>query len=308
LRVAVFVNEEPFQDKTLVDVLRWQFGSNRKRATWPSWVENKAQPNLSLPYGKLGLRVTWINHSTFLIQSAELNILSDPIFSKRASPVFFAGPKRVRNPGLSFAELPRIDLVLVSHNHYDHMDSWTLRELVLKHDPVFVVPLGNGTMLKNMGSQKVIELGWWQGTNHKGLSVVLTPARHWSSRTPWDRFQSLWGAFSLKFATSHVYFAGDSGFGKHFHTYKEKLGAPDLAFIPIGAYEPRDFMKDSHMNPQDAVQAAHDLGAEHSIAMHWGTFQLTDEALDDPPKDLAAALKSNPIDFRVLEVGETQCF
>ena len=209
---------------------------------------------------------------------------------------------------MAFDALPPVQIVLVSHGHYDHLDVATLRRLDERFNPLFVTGLGNHAFLRGHGLRQVEELDWWQAHRFPELEVTFTPAQHWSARSASKRNNTLWGGFWLRSGNLRVYFAGDSGLGRHFTTIRERLGAPDLAFLPIGAYEPRWFMREQHMNPEDAVQAHQTLGARRSVAMHFGTFQLTDEAIDQPAIDLAAALQARQVDpaaFVVPRFGET---
>ncbi len=215
-------------------------------------------------------------------------MLTDPIFSERCSPVSWAGPRRVQPPGLALDALPHPDVILLSHNHYDHMDIPALRALVRPPVPVVVTMLGNGWHLERIGID-AIELDWWQEATVCGLRLTATPARHFSARTPFDRNRALWGGFMIGSADGRILFAGDSGAGPHWRDIRERLGAPDVALLPIGAYEPRWLMAAVHMSPAEAVQAHLVLGAARSIGMHFGTFQLTDEAFEAPPTALAAA-------------------
>ena len=273
-------------------VLQWRMGS--KRAVWPEHVANGSfpAPPASVPPGQMA--VTFINHSTFLLTLPGAVVLTDPIFSQRCSPVQWAGPKRVRAPGIALADLPRPDIVLVSHNHYDHMDLPSLREIARRHAPRFVTTLGNAATLAAAGIA-ASELDWWQSTEIGGLQIVATPARHFSARTPFDRNRTLWAGFMLRGAGGRLLFAGDSGAGPHWAAIRERLGAPDVALLPIGAYEPRWFMAPVHMDPAEAVDAHLALGARQSVGMHFGTFQLTDEAIDAPPRALAAALRDKGV-------------
>jgi L-ascorbate metabolism protein UlaG (beta-lactamase superfamily) len=233
-----------------------------------------------------------------------LTLLTDPVWALRASPVQWAGPARVRNAGIPFDRLPRVDLVVVSHNHYDHMDLATLRRLQRRFDCRVVTTLGNKAFLEARGLRAVTELDWWQ--SHDG--VTATPAQHFAARTPFDRNRTLWAGFVLRLGERRLFFAGDSGYQTHFADIRARLGPFDVALIPIGAYEPRWFMSAAHMNPAEAVQAHLDLGSPLSIAMHFGCFQLTDEGIDEPVHDLARALEAQgvrPSRFRVLEPGET---
>jgi L-ascorbate metabolism protein UlaG (beta-lactamase superfamily) len=276
------------------------------RSRWPSEVpvESGRPPNA----GPDEVVVTFVGHSTFLSQSAGTNLLIDPVYYRRAGPVSFAGPRRVRAPGVRFDELPPISLVLLSHNHYDHCDLGTLRLLDQRFHPRFVTPLGNGRLLRSASLRQVEELDWWQTASAAPLPITLTPAQHFSARGPFDRNRALWGGFLIEAGGQRILHAGDSGYGPHFTEIAARLEPIDLALLPIGAYEPRWFMKDIHMNPAEAVQAHLDLGARQSIAMHFGTFQLTPEGIDEPVRELAKALQERGVAaerFRVVEVGES---
>jgi len=259
-----------------------------------------------LPDGDVAL--TFINHVTFLIQLRHLNLLTDPVFSQRASPLSWLGPRRVRAPGLALDRLPRIDLVLVSHNHYDHMDLPALRELDRVHRPLFITGLGNRPFLQQEGLRGVVELDWWQQSAVHDARVVFTPAQHWSSRRPGRRNHTLWGGFLIQAAGQQIYFAADTGYASHFFELQQRYGVVDIALLPIGAYEPRWFMEEQHMNPEEAVRAHLDLKAALSIGMHYGCFRLTDEGFDDPLLDLDRARRNlgvSPHAFRTMDVGET---
>lgn len=290
--------------KSFFTVLKWKWTS--EPAKWPEEVKNKNYPLRPLtPTEKIN--ATFINHSTFLLQLPGLNILTDPVFSERTSPFTFAGPKRVRAPGIAFEVLPPVDVVVVSHNHYDHMDIEALKMIDAKFHPLFLVPLGDERHLLKAGIQNVKALDWWEEVRVKDVRFIFAPAQHWSARQLWDKNECLWGSWMIDNGAQKVYFAGDTGLGKHFLDIKSRLGSPDLALLPIGSYEPRWFMKYYHMNPEEAVQAHIDLGADRSIAMHFGTFQLTDEGIDQPVIDLKAALKKRQISeekFMVLDQGQ----
>lgn len=262
----------------------------------------------SVPAGQLA--VTFIGHSTFLLQLPGLNILTDPVFASRAGPFGWLGPKRVRPPALRLPGLPRIDLVVLSHNHYDHLDLAALRWLARQHRPVIITTLGNRPWLETRGVRGVIELDWWQSHQPaRDLEVFCTPAQHFAARTPWDRCRTLWGGFMLRTAAGLVFFAGDTGWAAHFAEIKTRLGAPALALLPIGAYEPRWFMEPVHMNPAEAVRAHLALGARLSIGMHFGTFPLTNEPIDEPLHGLAAARTAQgvaPPAFATLDFGEVR--
>lgn len=281
-----FQNLEPFPDKSFFQLLKWRLFGTREK--WPQWVETKT----SIPPRKSeGDKITYtvINHATVLIQFQGLNILTDPHYSLRSSPVSWAGPKRGRNPGVRFEDLPPIDVVVISHNHYDHLDLPTLKRLQKHSDPVIFVGLKNGKLLKEEGLSKVEEFDWWQEVKLGALSFTFVPGQHWSARGLNDRFETLWGGFFIKGTEKSVYFAGDTGYGKFFSLIKEKCGKPDLSFIPIGAYEPRWFMKNAHINPEEAIHAHEDLGSGVSVGIHFETFQLTDEAFERPRQDFEKA-------------------
>lgn len=275
--------------KTLREVMRWRL--KNPWTPWPQWLPVTPDEPPALVEGS-SLRVSFIGQATMLIQTQGMNILTDPFFSQRASPVQWAGPKRTRAPGVALEKLPKIDLVLLSHNHYDHMDLPALKAIHSHHAPLILTPLGNGGILNkaNRGF-RIFELDLY-GTQKVGpMDVTLTPARHWSRRTARDTNHALWGAFVLETQAGPIYFAGDTGYGdgEHFRQVRERFGAPRLAFLPIGAYEPRWFMKDQHMDPAEAVQAHLDLGAARSLAMHHATIQLTGEAIDAPTRELEKA-------------------
>lgn len=274
-------------------------------ATWPAHIENKPYP----PPDAGTHSVTWIGHSSFLLCLEGMNVLTDPVFSERCSPVGFAGPRRVRAPGLAITALPRIDLILLSHNHYDHMDIPSLR-LIRKRFPAaqIVTSMGNAVFLKRQGLPGATELDWWESVTVHGAHITATPARHFAARTLWDRNKTLWAGFMLNHHGRKLYFAGDSGYTKFFTEIHHRLGAPDFALLPIGAYEPREVMATVHMNPAEAVQAFRDLHARRAVGMHFGTFQLTGEAIDAPVKDLAVALAEAgiaPERFFTLDAGQS---
>jgi L-ascorbate metabolism protein UlaG (beta-lactamase superfamily) len=278
------------------------------RARWPSQVPVHAQRPPDP--GPAGVVVTFIGHATFLVQTPGANLLVDPMYSDRASPVSFAGPRRVRAPGVRFDDLPPIALVLLSHNHYDHCDLSTLRELERRFSPRVVTPVGNGPLLRRAGLRQVEEIDWWERATSSPIPVTLTPAQHFSARGPFDRNRALWGGFLIEAGAFRIFHAGDGGYGPHFREIAARLAPIDLALLPIGAYEPRWFMKDIHMDPADAVQAHLDLASPRSIAMHFGTFQLTPEGIDEPVRELAATLRGRGVPaerFGPLEVGGSVC-
>ncbi|HXH30745.1 MAG TPA: MBL fold metallo-hydrolase [Bacteriovoracaceae bacterium] len=294
--------------KSFWEFLKWKFAFDA--ADWPSTVKNQNYPLRPLAANEKA-SVTFINHATFFVQVPGLNIMTDPVYSERVSPVTFAGPKRVRRPGIALGQLPPIDVVFISHNHYDHLDLPTLKEIDSRSHPLFIVPLGLEGFLKSEGLQNVKELDWWEELKVKDVNFIFTPAQHWSGRTPFDKNLSLWGSLLLDTGKTKIYFAGDTGYSDHFKQINNKLGAPDLALLPIGAYLPRWFMKTHHLNPEEAVKAHRDLSAVKSIAMHFGTFQLTDEGINDPVKDLELARKKEGIpekNFMILDQGQAMAY
>jgi L-ascorbate metabolism protein UlaG (beta-lactamase superfamily) len=292
------------------DLLKWQL--NRKSGAWPEWVENTATPALPASLGPRECAVTFVGHATFLLQFAGLNVLTDPIWSERCSPVSWAGPKRVRAPGIPFEALPRIDLVLLSHNHYDHLDLPTLRQLHAAHRPLIVTTLGNRPFLAEEGIEHVVELDWWQAhVPRPGVKVTVTPSLHFAARGFGDRFKTLWGGFVLATAAGKVWFAGDSGYFDGFKTIGERLGPFDLGLIPIGAYEPRWFMEPVHCTPAEAMRIHRDARARRSLAMHFGCFPLADDGFEQPVNDFHAAHAAAGLgaeEFTLPEVGATRVF
>lgn len=289
--------------KNFFDFLKWQITA--KPGDWPNEpVANHAKPLLVEAGQAASIHVTYIGHATTYIQNGRINILTDPQFSDRASPVGFAGPKRVRRPGVALDQLPSVEIVIISHNHYDHLDLPTLRALEARFQPQFIVPLGNGSLLRSQGLKRVTELDWWQNIDN----IQLVPAQHWSARGIWDRNQALWGAYVVNLDGYKIFFGGDTGYGPHFRMIRERCGSMDLSLLPIGAYEPRWFMSDNHMNPAEAVKAHFDLESKRSLGIHFETFQLTDESFTAPRRELAEALRQAELANEVFiapETGET---
>lgn len=267
---------------------------NRQKAEWPVWEENI--PVDTLPQTRLDAPITdwkvwFVGHATVLVQIGSYNFLTDPVWAMRASPAAFAGPKRVRPAGIALEDLPTIDAILLSHNHYDHLDRASLNWLYARDRMPIYAGIANGQYLEP--HMRVIELDWWESVNFykdDRLKIVFTPAQHFSGRGLKDSNMALWGGLSVLTPDDHMFFAGDTGYAQHFTEVRERLGAPRLALLPIGAYEPRAVMHAMHMNPTDAVQAHQDLQAQQSLAIHHRTFQLTDEAMNQPLLDLANAL------------------
>lgn len=235
------------------------------------------------------LTITFVNHSTFLIQWNDLNVLTDPIWSERCSPFSFVGPQRMRPPGIAYEDLPSIDVIILSHNHYDHLDLPTLKNLERDFSPVFVVPLGVKEFLAKSDIQNIIELDWWQEAN-AGVNVKSIPAQHFSGRGIFDRNRTLWSGYTIEYSDKKVYFAGDSGYGDFFKEIGNKEGPMDVSLIPIGAYLPNWFMSPIHMSPLEAVKVHKDVKSKQSIATHFGTFPLADEGQGKAEEDLILAL------------------
>ncbi len=321
-------NHVDFEPKGILKLLQWKADAARqglpKAPLLPTPV---VTPDLAfiranaVAGAAMQPAITWIGHASVLAQFGGLNVITDPIFSERASPVSFLGPKRAQPSGLALAELPRIDIVVVSHNHYDHCDEASLRALNAQAGgpPLFIVPLGVKAWLADAGISNAVELDWWQSrrvdTVGGAVDVVLTPVQHWSGRSLGDRLQTLWGGYAIFAVDFHLYYGGDTGYSADFAETKKRFaerqrtgGGFDIALLPIGGYEPRWFMRDQHLNPAEAVLAHRDLGAKRSLGVHWGTFELTDESLDEPPRALAAALKEQGIGadiFTVVAIGQT---
>jgi L-ascorbate metabolism protein UlaG (beta-lactamase superfamily) len=303
-----FFNPGLTEDNSFWDLLKWKFTADK--AIWETSVPNKTYPTPVLNSEDKAV-ITFINHATFLIQLKNLNILTDPIFAERASPFNFIGPKRVRAPGIDLEMLPPIDVVIISHNHYDHLDIGSLKRIDGKFHPLFLVPLGNKEFLKNEGLQNVHEMDWWDVHVVKGTNIAFTPSQHWSARGIFDKYDSLWGSYFIEHQHLKIFFGGDTGYGPHFKAIKNRLGAVDIALLPIGAYEPRWFMKLHHMNPEEAILSHFDLEATTSIGMHFGTFQLTDEAREQPIQELEIARTKKDLDddqFMILDQGESRKF
>jgi L-ascorbate metabolism protein UlaG (beta-lactamase superfamily) len=306
-----FFDPDGVPPKSLGDILRWQLGRGRRRAAWPDWAPSpfSDRPPPRVDGGKL--RFAFVGHASWLIQTAGLNILVDPVWSARVSPFSFAGPRRHNDPGIDFAALPQIDVVLVSHGHYDHLDMATLSRLAKTFAPRVITPLGNDVTMREADSAIKAQAFDWHDRVELGnnIAVTLVPTRHWSARGLFDRNKTLWASFVLETPCGKLYIVCDSGYGdgKHFRRVAAAHGPLKLAILPIGAYEPRWFMRDQHMNPEDAVKALADCGAEQALAHHHGTFQLTDEAIDAPANALGEALDAAKLPrekFAVLRPGE----
>ena len=306
-----FFDPDGVPPRTPREILRWQLGGDRNRAKWPDWAPSpfSDEPPARVEGGKV--RFSFVGHASWLIQTAGLNILVDPVWSERVSPFSFAGPKRHNDPGIAFDALPDIDIVLVSHGHYDHLDVATLKKLAARFSPRVITPLGNDLTMREADTAINAEAYDWKDRVELGnaIAATLVPTRHWSARGLFDRNKALWASFVLETPAGKLYIVCDSGYGdgKHFRRVAEAHGPLRLAILPIGAYEPRWFMRDQHMNPVDAVQALADCGAAQALAHHHGTFQLTDEAIDAPAIALAEALDAAKVPrerFAVLKPGQ----
>jgi len=300
-------------DKGFIDIVKFGLPFSFVKETWPDWIDSTPK---KIPHKRLSgdsVSVTFINHSTLLIQVDGVNILTDPIFTQRASFYSWIGPKRVRNPGVNLNDLPPIDIILVSHNHYDHLDIETLKLISANNPkdqpPLILSGLGNGQLFDDNALKNHKDFDWEQSVLHKGLEIVFTESRHRTGRGITDQMKTLWGSFVIKTRLGNIYFAGDTGYGPHFKDARLRHGNFILSLLPIGAYEPRWFMQTAHLNPADAVKAHLDLESRQSIGIHFGTFQLTYEGIDQPIIDLEKALRENQIsdtDFIVPEFGETR--
>jgi N-acyl-phosphatidylethanolamine-hydrolysing phospholipase D len=302
------------------DVVRMLFESLRqgraptpKRGTFPVATPAIVSPRT----GSADFAATWIGHSTTLLQLAGVNVLTDPVFYQRAFPVQWLGPRRVMDPAVSIDELPPLDVVLLSHNHYDHLDRSAVRQIVRANPrATWVVPLRLGASLRRWGAREIVELDWWQEASFGSLRLTATPARHMSARSFGDRNRTLWCGFALEVAGRRVFFTGDTAYHPEFGEVGARCGPFDFVMIPIGAYEPRWFMQRVHVNPEEGVKIYEDLSAAHPgapwplmLAIHWGTFRLTTEAMDEPPRRIAALWREAELDadrLWVARFGETR--
>ena len=289
-------------------LLRWLL--SRQPGPWPDWIAS--EPGPTPVKSSHTLRITFVNHSTFLLQFDGLNLLTDPIWSYRASPVSWTGPRRHRPPGIRFEDLPPIHAVLLSHNHYDHLDAPTLKRLAREHNPTVFTALRNAPLLNRLGMGKVIELDWWQNTAlPDGSKLTAVPAQHFSGRGPFDRNRTLWCGFVIEGRSATIYFAGDTGMGPHFEQIAGRFPEIDVAILPIGAYRPEWFMGEVHTSPKDAVQAHLMLNARVSIASHFGTFRLADDGESEPTDQLQSAIAVTDLcgsDFLIMKPGEAREF
>ncbi|MFD0915036.1 MBL fold metallo-hydrolase [Pseudahrensia aquimaris] len=304
-----FFNPDGHEPKGFVDLVKWQLGGGRKK--WPSSYPSPFNDTPPKRVEGDDMRVSFVGHATVLVQTAGLNILTDPVWSKRASPFQWAGPARVNPPGIDFDNLPPIDAVLLSHNHYDHLDLITLSKLKAAFDPLIVTPLGNDAILKGHDPAFKIAIGDWGDTISlaNNAEVSFEPAHHWSARGIADRRNALWAAFVVNTPGGLIYHVGDTGFhdGINYRAMKEKYGGFRLSILPFGAYEPRGFMQHQHQNPDEAVLGHMLCDSAYTLGHHWGTFQLTNESIEDQLSDLAAAREKHGVAedaFRALQPGE----
>ncbi len=290
---------------------KWQW----ERLTKPKVVEPPFQPVVVktdlqfLKNNRSAKSLTWVGHSTALLQLNGLNIIMDPVFSDRVSPVSFFGPKRVVPLPFEVSALPAMDIVLISHSHYDHLDYFSVKSIDAQNagKTLFLVPLGVASWFREHGIENVKEFDWWDELKIGEMIFTFTPAQHWTQRTPWDYKRSLWGGWSVKLEAFHFLYTGDTGYSLDFKDIRSKLGKVNVAMIPIGAYEPRWFMGKQHVDPDGAVRIHQDLEADFSVGVHWGTFPLADEPMAEPPLELERARERqglSPSAFRVLKHGE----
>jgi len=302
-----------YEDKDFGDFLQWSL-VDRIKGNKPDkpdtynfeMYENDGQ---YLQKNQTEFTITWVGHSTLLVQTDGLNILTDPIWSERCSPVQFAGPKRYMPPGIRFESLPEIDIVIISHNHYDHLDRLTIEKLGNK--PLYLIPLKIGAFFEDLGITNYEELDWWESITFNGVEFICTPAQHFSNRSMFDRNKTLWSSWVVNGKNNRFYFGGDTGYFPGFTEIAERYGPFDIAAIPIGAYLPRWFMAPVHLSPEEAVQAFLDLKAKIFIPIHWGTFELADEPLDQPPEALHKEIKRRNLArdrFWILKHGETRIY
>ena len=307
---AEFFNPQGMAPRGFVDLLRWQFGGGRSR--WPAaWPSPYPPTRPARRVDGDALRVTMIGHASLLVQTSGLNILVDPVWSDRASPLSFAGPRRVNAPGIAFEDLPPVDLVLVSHNHYDHLDLATVARLRERHHPRFITPLGNDAIIASAAPDAAVSAHDWGESVAvaDGVSVRVEPAHHWSARGMGDRRKALWGSFVLETPAGKILVAGDTGFhgGRNYRDMARRHDAFRLAILPIGAYSPRWFMQAQHQNPEEAVEGMLLSKAAFAVGCHWGTFQLTNEPIEEPRERLLSAMEAkglSPETFRPMLPGE----
>lgn len=296
------------EPKSIWDILKWKLGRKRD-AKWPKFVDTGKYDPPSARSKKLQL--TCIGHCTFLIQANDVNIITDPVFAKRASPSQLFGPKRVHQPGLAINQLPKIDYLVISHNHYDHMDLAAVKKICKRDNPLVLVGLKNSRYLKGI-TNNIYEMNWNDVyKTSDDLEIHFLRCRHWSRRTLSDTNETLWGAFAFRIKKHKIYFAGDSGYSDHFSEAGTRFKGFDLALLGIGSYEPRWFMKSAHINPEEAVLASQELKAKLVIPMHYRTFQISAEGIDEPIRELRASLDRHQLSqntFYEMDIGEVRKF
>ena len=287
-------------EKSLSEVLKWSWSREEPKK---EFIKTNENINLNSLKDREHYAL-WIGHSTFLINNGDLTILTDPIFSERASPLKFAGPKRLINPVIKIKDLPEVDVITISHNHYDHLDINSLRKIQKKFPNVkILIPKGDLKLLKNYNLNNGFEFLWWEEIIFDNTKFIFTPAQHWSARGLRDRNKSLWGSWFIKNEDKNIFHAGDTGYSEDFIEIRNRLGAVDFAMIPIGAYDPQWFMSYSHVNPEEALNIAKDLDAKKSIGMHWGTFILTDEPVLEPRERLNKISNQTNVNFYTVTPG-----
>jgi len=300
-----FFNKEP--DNTFFDHIKWLW--EMETVEWPEWINDTLQPPPVANVKEGKLRVTYINHATVLIQMDGINILTDPIWSERAGPASWLGAKRVRSPGVKMEVLPKIDIIIISHDHYDHLDIYSLRQLVERHHPIILTGLGVKRRLDFTEEGKIVELDWWREYFYSNdMRITFVPSRHNSGRGLFDKNKTLWGGFIIEGKAGKVLFLGDTAFGGFLNDIKRKFDSFRLAILPIGSYEKRWFMKNQHINPDDAVRIHRMLGISQSMGIHFGTFaEHPEQSIDAHEKDLSVALEKYNVpesEFWILKFGE----
>jgi L-ascorbate metabolism protein UlaG (beta-lactamase superfamily) len=309
VEAKTFENVYPFPMKSFLDALKFRF--TRSPAQWPESRPVARTPVVNRNLNGSEASITWIGHSTFLIEFEGLRVITDPVYSDWIGFTSWLSSTRVTPPALKLEQTPKVDLILVSHDHFDHMDLPSLEFFAKRDDPVIVAGLGSKPLLEETGFKKIVELDWY--ANHSirdGVSVTFIPAQHWSMRVPFVRNTRLWGGFYLKVRDKTLYFVGDTGYHpKLFKEIHDRVGPVDFAFIPIGAFKPQDFVRDQHIDPIDAVELHRDVKSRKSVGMHFGTFQLTDEGIDEPCELLESTVKKKELgsdEFTCMAIGETR--
>ena len=305
-----FYNPGEFKPLGFRELMKWM--RNRERGNWVEISDVIAGDKPPSIVEGDSIRVTFVNHSTFLIQTKGLNILTDPVWSERASPFSFAGPKRMKPPGIKFEDLPLIDIVLLTHNHYDHLDIVTMQKLAQHHKPAIYCPLGVGKYLSRKGIGKIREMDWWDSLEiNNDILLLCTQAQHFSGRGMFDRDRTLWCGFALLTEEGSIYYSGDTGYGAFFDQIAERITPIRLSFLPIGAYKPEWFMAPIHTSPADALRIHKEIGSAISIGMHFGTFPLADDGMDEAVRELERLKKVEGMkedEFVVIKEGNEQAF